>query len=178
MREAPSTRARTARSAASRSTRSPARAASAASSSAASNDASSRVHVVAFDRVVRARVTGIDGPQLLPSIIDALAPVEAQLIDTDWDAAIAQVRTLTSRPSLVVLLTAQDAVGAARGFLATLPALTRDAVVLVGSVTEDAASVPDRPENQQKRPQGLRDELGGRRRSGCGIRHGGLLSST
>ena len=50
-----------------------------------------------------------------------MAPVEPQLIDTDWDAAFAQVRALTSRPSLVVLLTAQDAPEAARGFLGSLP---------------------------------------------------------
>ncbi|WP_435527031.1 DUF58 domain-containing protein [Microbacterium aurantiacum] len=114
--------------------------------SALATRAGDHVHLVMFDRAVRARVSRVDGPALLPALVDAMAPVEPQLIDTDWDAAIAQVRALTSRPSLVVLLTAQDAVGAARGFLATLPALTRDAVVLVGSVTEDAASVPDRPD--------------------------------
>ena len=99
--------------------------------------AGDHTHLLMFDRVVRARVTRVDGPALLPALVDAMAPVEPQLIDTDWDAAFAQVRALTSRPSLVVLLTAQDAVEAARGFLGSLPGLTRRAHVLVGTVTEE-----------------------------------------
>src|SRR5690606_25411266 len=90
------------------------------------------------DRVVRARVTGVDGPSLLPALVDAMAPVEPQLIDTDWDGAFAQVRALTSRPSLVVVLTAQDAVDAARGFLGALGLVSRTARLVVGSVTDTA----------------------------------------
>ncbi|MFK4837177.1 DUF58 domain-containing protein, partial [Microbacterium sp. ZW T2_14] len=89
--------------------------------------AGDHVHLLMFDRVIRARVTRVDGPGLLPAMVDAMAPVEPQLIDTDWDAAFAQVRLLTSRPSLVVLLTAQDAAEAARGFLGSLPAVARGA---------------------------------------------------
>jgi uncharacterized protein (DUF58 family) len=98
--------------------------------------AGDHTHLLMFDRVTRARVTRVDGPGLLPALVDAMAPVEPQLIDTDWDAAFAQVRALTSRPSLVVLLTAQDAPEAARGFLGSLPALSRRAHVLVGTVTD------------------------------------------
>ncbi|MFG6402014.1 DUF58 domain-containing protein [Microbacterium sp. P04] len=98
--------------------------------------AGDHVHLVLFDRVVRARVTRVDGPALLPAMIDAMAPVEAQLIDTDWDAAFAQVRMLTGHPSLVVLLTAHDEPLAARGFLAALPALTRRTRVLVATATD------------------------------------------
>ncbi len=46
---------------------------------------------------LRARVTRVDGTGLLPALVDAMAPVEAQLIDTDWDAAAAQVRRLHDR---------------------------------------------------------------------------------
>ncbi len=108
--------------------------------------AGDHVHLVMFDRVVRARVTGVNGPALLPALVDAMAPVEPQLIDTDWDAAIAQVSRLTSRPSLVVLLTAQDAPEAARGFLGSLPALSARTRVLVASVTGDPLPVDDRPD--------------------------------
>lgn len=103
--------------------------------------AGDHVHLLMFDRVTRARVTRVDGPALLPALVDAMAPVEPQLIDTDWDAAFAQIRLLTSRPSLVVLLTAQDAPEAARGFLGSLPALSRRTTVLVGTVTEE--HIPD-----------------------------------
>jgi uncharacterized protein (DUF58 family) len=108
--------------------------------------AGDHTHLLLFDRVTRARVTGVDGPSLLPALVDAMAPVEPQLIDTDWDAAFAQVSRLTSRPSLVVLLTAQDAPEAARGFLGSLPALTRRAQVLVGTVTDEPAARDPRPD--------------------------------
>lgn len=99
--------------------------------------AGDHVHLVAFDRVVRARVTGVDGPALIPALVDALAPVEAQLIDTDWDGAFAQARALAVHPSLLVVLTAQEAPEAARGFLGTLPQTVRaGTVVLVGTATD------------------------------------------
>jgi uncharacterized protein (DUF58 family) len=108
--------------------------------------AGDHTHLLMFDRRVRARVTRVDGPALLPALVDAMAPVEPQLIDTDWDAAFAEVRALTSRPSLVVLLSAQDSAGAARGFLGSLPALTRRTQVLVGSVTDDPEAREPRPD--------------------------------
>ncbi len=108
--------------------------------------AGDHTHLLMFDRVTRARVTRVDGPALLPALVDAMAPVEPQLIDTDWDAVFAQVRALTSRPSLVVLLTAQDAPDAARGFLGSLPALTRRTHVLVGTVTDEARPREERPD--------------------------------
>lgn len=108
--------------------------------------AGDHVHLLLFDRVVRARVTRHDGPGLLPAMVDAMATVEPTLIDTDWDAAFAEVRALTSRPSLVVLLTAQDAVDSSRGFLGSLPALTARAHVLVGTVTDVPDPAPARPD--------------------------------
>jgi uncharacterized protein (DUF58 family) len=104
------------------------------------------VHLIAFDRLVRARVSRVDGPTLLPKLVDALAPVEPSLLDTDWDAAFAAVRALGVRPSLIVLLTAQDEPEASRGFLSALPGLAAHVTVLVGTatdvVTEAAVSLP------------------------------------
>lgn len=99
--------------------------------------AGDHVHLLMYDRVVRARVTGVDGNALLPALSDAMAPVHARLVDTDWHGAFAAVRTLTTRPSLVVVLTAQDAAESARGFLGAFPAASRATTVLVGSVTDD-----------------------------------------
>lgn len=111
--------------------------------------AGDHVHLLMFDRVVRARVSRVEGDALLPALVDAMAPVEPQLIDTDWDAAFAQVRALTSRPSLVVLLTAQDSVDASRHFLGALPALTASAHVLVGTVAADVPQSPGRTDAVQ-----------------------------
>lgn len=104
--------------------------------SALAAQAGDHVHLVMADRAVRARVTGVDGEQLLPALVDAMAPVEPTLIDTDWDAVAAIVRSLAVRPSLMVLLTAQDEASAARGFLGTLPGFTAHAHVLVGTVAD------------------------------------------
>ena len=104
--------------------------------SALAAQAGDHVHLVMADRAVRARVTGVDRDLLLPALVDAMAPVEPTLIDTDWDAVAALVRSLAVRPSLVVLLTAQDEATAARGFLGTLAGFTARAHVLVGTVTD------------------------------------------
>lgn len=99
--------------------------------------AGDHVHLLMYDRVVRGRVTGVDGTALLPALTDAMAPVHARLVDTDWHGAFAAVRTLTTRPSLIVVLTAQDAAESARGFLGAFPNASRATTVLVGSVTDD-----------------------------------------
>jgi len=100
--------------------------------------AGDHVHVLMYDRVVCARVTGIDGAALLPALTDAMAPVHARLVDTDWGGAFASIRTLTTRPSLIVVLTAQDAAESARAFLGAFPNVSRATTVLVGSVTDDS----------------------------------------
>ena len=63
----------------------------------------------ATDRVVRGRVQGATGAQLLSRMVDAMAPIEPQLIETDWDAIPALVRQVTTHRALVVLLTSIDA---------------------------------------------------------------------
>jgi len=100
--------------------------------------AGDHVHLLMYDRVTRARVSGVDGPALLPALTDAMASVHARLVDTDWAGAFAAVRTLTTRPSLIVVLTAQDAAESARGFLGAFPDASRATTLLVGSATDDS----------------------------------------
>jgi uncharacterized protein (DUF58 family) len=100
--------------------------------------AGDHVHLLMYDRVVRARVTGVEGNALLPALTDAMAPVHARLVDTDWHGAFAAVRTLTTRPSLIVVLTAQDAAESARSFLGAFPDASRATSILVGSVTDES----------------------------------------
>lgn len=109
--------------------------------SALAAQAGDHVHLLMFDRILRARVTGRDGSALLPALVDAMVEVDASLIDTDWDAAFAQVRSVTTRPSLVVILTAQDDPEAARGFLGALPLLPTHTHVLVGTARADTEQV-------------------------------------
>jgi len=100
--------------------------------------AGDHVHLLMHDRVTRARVSGVDGAALLPALTDAMAPVHARLVDTDWAGAFAAVRTSTTRPSLIVVLTAQDAAESARGFLGAFPDASRATTLLVGSATDDS----------------------------------------
>lgn len=94
------------------------------------------VHLLVVDREVRARVTGIDGAPLLAAMSEAIAPVYPRLIDTDWRVAFSAIRTVTTRPSLVVVLTAQDSIDAARGFLGALPSPTRSTTLLVAAASD------------------------------------------
>ncbi|MDX2377048.1 DUF58 domain-containing protein [Microbacterium sp. LRZ72] len=103
--------------------------------------AGDHVHVLCVDRVVRARVTGARGAALLPALVDALAGVEPQLIDTDWETATREAARFTTRPSLIVALTAADAAAASRSLLGALPAWTAKARVLVAAATDDEIEV-------------------------------------
>ncbi|HIE60647.1 MAG: DUF58 domain-containing protein [Actinobacteria bacterium] len=111
--------------------------------SALAAQAGDHIHLLMFDRAVRARVTGRDGAALLPALVDAMVAVDAGLIDTDWDAAFAQARLLTTRPSMVVVLTAHDDPEASRGFLGALPLIPSHTHVLV------AAAQPEQTEASQ-----------------------------
>ncbi len=98
--------------------------------------AGDRVDFVAWDRRLRGRVHGASGPELLARMVDTMAGIDAELIEADWAAVPAQVRAITSRHALVVLLTAADAPGTARGLLSVLPQLTSRHTVVVASVTD------------------------------------------
>lgn len=101
--------------------------------------AGDRVDLLAFDRRVRGRVQGAQGAELLSRMVDTLSVIEPELIEMDWSAVPAQVRSVTSQPALVVLLTTVDAPGASTGLLSVLPQLTRRHTVVVASVTDPAA---------------------------------------
>ena len=107
--------------------------------SALAAQAGDHIHLLMFDRAVRARVTGRDGAALLPALVDAMVAVDAGLIDTDWDAAFAQARLLTTRPSMVVVLTAHDDPEASRGFLGALPLIPSHTHVLVAEASQSDA---------------------------------------
>ncbi|WP_296191679.1 DUF58 domain-containing protein [uncultured Microbacterium sp.] len=103
---------------------------------ALADQAGDNVHLLAYDRVTRTRVTGVRGSALLPALTDALAGVDAQLIDTGWEAALAEASRFTKNPSLVVVITAADSPAAARGLLLALPPLALRTRVVVASVRD------------------------------------------
>jgi uncharacterized protein (DUF58 family) len=95
-----------------------------------------KVHFLAFDRRLRARVDSTAKGNLLGSLVNAMAPLEPELIEADWSRVPAQVRAASAHRSLVVLLTSLDSGAVEEGLLPALPGLTRRHVVVVASVRD------------------------------------------
>ncbi|MBB6403898.1 DUF58 domain-containing protein [Arthrobacter sp. AZCC_0090] len=95
-----------------------------------------RVDFFAFDRRVRGRVDSAAKGNLLGSLVQAMAPLEAELIEMDWAQIPAQVRAISAHRSLVVLLTSLDAGAPEEGLIPLVAQLVRQHVVLVASVRD------------------------------------------
>nr|WP_220476088.1 DUF58 domain-containing protein [Microcella alkalica] len=106
--------------------------------SALADRAGDRVDVAVFDRRVRGRVQGARGADLLAKLVDTMAPIDPELLETDWTAVPSLVRSMTSQRALVVIATPLDSPGSTRGLLAMLPQLTHKHLVLVAAVTDPA----------------------------------------
>lgn len=104
--------------------------------SALATRADDRVDFLALDRRVRGRVTGSTGADLLAKLVDAMADIDPELIEMDWDSVPGHVRQITSRHAFVVLITSIETPGASAGLLSVLPQLTRNHTVAVVSVTD------------------------------------------
>lgn len=98
--------------------------------------AGDRVDLLAYDRAVRARVEAVTGAALLPSLVQAMAPVGASLVELDYRGLVSTVLARSSRRSLVVLLTALDPAPVEEGLLPVLDLLTRRHLVLLASVAD------------------------------------------
>ncbi|HYJ74451.1 MAG TPA: DUF58 domain-containing protein [Kineosporiaceae bacterium] len=98
--------------------------------------AGDRVDLLAMDRRVRARVEGVGRSSLLPALVSAMAPLEADLVEADWTALSGAVLRQLSRRALVVLLTTVDSAAVADELLPVLPLLTARHQVVVASVTD------------------------------------------
>ncbi|MDI2099444.1 DUF58 domain-containing protein [Ruicaihuangia caeni] len=105
---------------------------------ALASHAGDRVDLVMVDRRVRGRVQGATGAELLARMVEAMTPVEPELIETDWAAVPGIVRSVTTQRALVVLLTTIDGVGSSRSLLSVLPQLTEKHLVMVASVSDPA----------------------------------------
>lgn len=98
--------------------------------------AGDRVELLAYDRQVRARVTGVAGARLMPALADALAPVEPEMVETDWPAVVAQVDQRLSQRALVVLLTALEPAAAEQGLIGVVDQLSGRHQVVLAAVRD------------------------------------------
>jgi len=98
--------------------------------------AGDRVDLLAFDREVRSGVTGVGPNELLAALVDAMAPLEPELVESDVRGMVSAVLARASRRSLVVLFTGLDAAGVEEGLLPGLPSLIRRHRVVVAAVAD------------------------------------------
>ncbi|MFD8977381.1 DUF58 domain-containing protein [Streptomyces sp. NPDC059593] len=98
--------------------------------------AGDRVDLVAYDRRLRAQVQGRPASDVLPAVVNALAPLEPELVETDARGLAATALSRAPRRSLIVLLTALDAAPTEEGLLPVLPQLTQRHTVLLASVAD------------------------------------------
>ncbi|MFI1677330.1 DUF58 domain-containing protein [Streptomyces sp. NPDC020607] len=98
--------------------------------------AGDRVDLLAYDRRVRALVQGRSAGDVLPSMVNALATLEPELVETDARSLTSTALHTAPRASLLVLLTSLDAAPIEEGLLPVLPRLTKRHKVLVASVSD------------------------------------------
>ncbi len=102
--------------------------------------AGDRVDLLAGDRRVRASVQGATGAALLPALVDAMAPLEPELLEADWFAIVGAIRARTNQRCLVVVLTALESASVEEGLLPVLGQLTARHQVVIASVGDPAVT--------------------------------------
>ncbi|ULL08634.1 DUF58 domain-containing protein [Mycobacterium liflandii] len=98
--------------------------------------AGDHVDFLAHDRVSRAAVFGASRTELLAQLVDAMAPLQPALVESDWRSMVATIARRTRRRSLVVLLTDLNATALDEGLLPVLPQLSAKHQVVVAAVAD------------------------------------------
>jgi len=98
--------------------------------------AGDRVDLLAYDRRVRALVQGRTARDVLPSLVNAMAALEPELVELDARGLTATALRTAPRRSLIVLLTSLDTAPVEEGLLPVLSQLTQRHTVLVASVAD------------------------------------------
>lgn len=98
--------------------------------------AGDRVDLLAMDRRPRAQVQGASRTELLPALVEAMAPLEPDLVEADWASIVSTIRQRITRRALVVLLTPLAAAALEEGLLPVLHRLTSHHQVILASVAD------------------------------------------
>jgi uncharacterized protein (DUF58 family) len=98
--------------------------------------AGDRVDLIAFDRRVRARVLGAPRSSVLASFTTAMAPLDAELAETDMAAMVSAVLTVARHRCLVVLLTDLNPAVIEEGLLPRLGPLVSRNTVMIAAVAD------------------------------------------
>jgi uncharacterized protein (DUF58 family) len=98
--------------------------------------AGDHVDFLAHDRTTRSGVFNATRTELLSQLVDAMAPLEPALIESDARAMVAAVQRRVRRRALVVLLTDLNASALDEGLMAVLPQLSAKHQVLLAAVAD------------------------------------------
>lgn len=96
--------------------------------------AGDRVDLLAADSVVRASVEGASRTEVLPTLVQAMAPLEPALVESDARLVVAEVLRRERKRALVVLFTSLDPAPIEHGLLPVLGGLTTRHTVVIASV--------------------------------------------
>ncbi|MBF8189340.1 DUF58 domain-containing protein [Nonomuraea sp. K274] len=98
--------------------------------------AGDQVDFLAHDRAVRAWVSGASRTELLSSLVNVMAPIEAELVEADSQGMVAAILSRAKRRCLVVLLTDLNSAALDEGLMPVLPQLSSRHLVLVAGVSD------------------------------------------
>jgi uncharacterized protein (DUF58 family) len=98
--------------------------------------AGDRVDLLAYDRRVRARVEGVSRTDLLTAMVQAMAPLEPELIESDAAGMVSTIMSKVRQRCLVVLLTELNPAAIEEGLLPLLPQLTSRHLVMIAAVSD------------------------------------------
>ncbi|MEB3034857.1 DUF58 domain-containing protein [[Mycobacterium] nativiensis] len=126
--------------------------------------AGDHVDLLAHDQVTRAGVFGASRTRLFAQLVDAMAPLQPALVESDAAAMLATLSRRARRDNLVVLLTDLNASALEEGLLPVLPKLTAEHQVILAAVADprverlaegraDAAAVYDAGAAERSRNQ-------------------------
>ncbi|MEO6792936.1 MAG: DUF58 domain-containing protein [Mycobacterium sp.] len=94
------------------------------------------VDLLAHDQVTRAGVFGASRTRLFAQLVDAMAPLQPALVESDAAAMLATLSRRARRGNLVVLLTDLNSSALHEGLLPVLPKLTAEHQVILAAVAD------------------------------------------
>ena len=100
-------------------------------------NAGDRVDLLGLDTETHASVS-TNSKRSLPKLLDALAPLEPALVETDFGRVVSEVLTLERKRALVVIFTALDPGALGEGLLPVLPSLVSRHTVVIAAVHDPA----------------------------------------
>ncbi|MCV7223973.1 DUF58 domain-containing protein [Mycolicibacterium elephantis] len=98
--------------------------------------AGDHVDFLAHDRVTRAAVFNASRTELLAQLVEAMAPLEPALVESDARAMVSAVQRRVRRRAFVVLLTDLNASALDEGLMGVLPQLSAKHEVLIAAVAD------------------------------------------